>query len=137
MANKKYTAEELKERIKEAKARYKKKHPEVNNNNQNGADGNQTVCLYNKRMIRKIMGKCEVCGYEDWRTTVGHHIIPVGEEGSSDNLTNLMCLCRMCHSMVHKMYRRDKDDYFDFMNYIVNKRNDEQKDMINWEDCGE
>ena len=135
MANKKYTAEELKERIKESKARYKKKHPEVNNTNQNGADGNQTVCLYNKRMIRKIMGKCEVCGYEDWRTTVGHHIIPVGEDGSSDKLTNLMCHCRMCHSMVHKMYRRDKDGYFDFMNYIVNKRNEEQKDMINWEDC--
>ena len=125
-----YSDEERKRRQAEAKKRYKETHRAVNNSNQNGAGGNQTKCLANKRLIRQIMGKCEICGMGDWRTTVGHHIIPVGEEGSSDELTNLMCVCRMCHMLLHKIKRRGDDQYYDFINFIKRKRNPEQNWMI-------
>lgn len=124
MANKKkYTAEELIERQKEAKKRWKQKNKERTNTLQNGANGNQTECREAKRFIRSLMnGRCECCGMKDYNKTVGHHIIPVGEDMSSDSPRNIMCVCRMCHSMLHKMIRNDREMYDEFVMMIMAKR---------------
>jgi 5-methylcytosine-specific restriction enzyme A len=45
---------------------------------------------------------CEMCRKEGRITeaTIAHHVIPV-KEGGTDDESNLMALCRPCHSRLH------------------------------------
>ena len=118
-----YTEEEMVERIKESKRRWKQNNKSKTNTLQNGANGNQTECLEAKRFIRTLMGgKCEICGMVNYEKTVGHHAVPVGEELSSDSPRNLVCLCRGCHNMVHKMIRNKRQDYDELMMKVFAER---------------
>lgn len=107
-----YSEEETLERQRVARSKWKRNHRERINTLQNGSDGNQSECRRAKLFIRRLTnGTCECCGMKNFKRTVGHHIIPVGEEGSTDSPRNIMCLCRMCHSMFHKMFRNDRLKY--------------------------
>lgn len=118
-----FSAEEMIERKREARKRWKEKNKSRTNSLQNGANGNQTKCLEAKRFIRTLMGgKCEICGMVNLDKTVGHHIIPVGEELSSDSPRNIMCQCRGCHNMVHKMIRNNRAFYDILVMYVLAKR---------------
>ena len=123
MAKKKYTAEEMVERIKESKKRWKQRNKDKTNTLQNGANGNQIECRESKLFIRTLMnGTCEWCGMKDFKKTVGHHVIPVGEVNSTDSPSNIMCVCRMCHAMFHKMIRNKRDEYNKITSEILNNR---------------
>lgn len=70
--------------------------------------------LYEKKIrseaakIRNILineySKCELCGSDQIRDLQLHHVIPVRMYGDN-SLNNLICVCRKCHSILHKTYR--------------------------------
>ncbi len=64
--------------------------------------------ISNKCEVRGI-GKCAMCGHKE--QLVGHHIIPAAEEGSTDALSNLICLCKPCHTRIHKRMQASEWDY--------------------------
>lgn len=67
---------------------------------------NQTYNHKAKAQCVLDAGRCEICGDTD--NLLGHHIIPIGYEGSTDEQDNLMCLCSSCHQSLHS-YIRDCD----------------------------
>ena len=67
--------------------------------NTGGANGEQKYRNFQKSKCKQNANyKCEICGREGLDA---HHILPV-EQGGTDDLDNLICLCRSCHIMVHK-----------------------------------
>ena len=44
--------------------------------------------------------KCEICGNEDQRTIMTHHIVPKSFQGDNSE-DNLMFLCANCHKIIH------------------------------------
>ena len=48
--------------------------------------------------IRYLVDRCQMCG--DQRRLDVHHIIG-GTKGRSDELTNLILICRSCHQSIH------------------------------------
>jgi len=58
-------------------------------------------------------GRCQICELENIIETdsggfytEGHHLIPLGEKGS-DNPTNVVALCLLCHKKLHYSKNRE------------------------------
>ena len=58
----------------------------------------ETILLKNKKILREKHKACEFCG-SDNRLEV-HHIIPLAL-GGSNNLGNLIVVCKKCHNKLH------------------------------------
>ena len=65
-----------------------------------------------KTLKREYEGICQICGTDNMIETdsgefytEGHHLIPLGEEGS-DDLSNVVILCPLCHKKLH--YSKDR-----------------------------
>jgi len=56
------------------------------------------------KLLSEQLIECEQCGqtihFGDKTGAVIHHIIPL-EKGGSDDIDNLMLLCRACHNKIH------------------------------------
>ena len=72
---------------------------------------NMTENNFQKTLKVKTVGKCEKCGATEHLH--GHHIIPIGVEGSTDTQDNLSCLCNSCHQKLHHRIKgcRVADEY--------------------------
>lgn len=51
-------------------------------------------------VLREAGYKCSVCGAENV-TLQAHHVIPIGQPGSSNEFKNLVCVCESCHRKLH------------------------------------
>lgn len=58
---------------------------------------------------QKLYSKCSNCGSTE--DLVIHHIIPVTLGGTSD-ISNLVCLCGVCHDKAHGIPERDSNHSF-------------------------
>lgn len=74
----------------------KKRAKEIKRGNSNK---NMTENSFQKTLKTRTVGKCEKCGKTEHLH--GHHIIPIGVEGSTDTQDNLSCLCNSCHQKLH------------------------------------
>lgn len=66
---------------------------------------------------------CQRCGRTVAETRIeGHHIIPIGVEGCTNEQSNLVCLCHKCHRNLHDYLRNNPTDkYYVFTeNFIKN-----------------
>ena len=55
--------------------------------------------IINRKLLDSYQGKlCEAC--QKSHETTGHHIIPIGS-GGDDIVENLLCLCFICHRLIH------------------------------------
>ncbi|NNG66146.1 HNH endonuclease [Caldanaerobacter subterraneus] len=64
---------------------------------------------------------CRLCLHEGKIAfaEVVHHIVPIKERWDLRyDLSNLVCLCDACHNRVHKLYKQDKEKYFQLMEEI-------------------
>ena len=102
--------EQLKEAWRKASKKYrdKQKAAGVHVASRTRAEGSYKQNIRNKCTIRGV-GKCAMCGKREM--LVGHHIIPTVDEGSSDSLDNLICLCKSCHGRIHKRMEKSIWDY--------------------------
>ncbi|MBA3829944.1 MAG: HNH endonuclease [Taibaiella sp.] len=55
-----------------------------------------------KEILFLYMGRCFLCGIEEWRTKASHqmHRVTPGKEGGVYVLSNLIPVCRACHKHV-------------------------------------
>jgi hypothetical protein len=67
-----------------------------------------------KALKKEYEGICQICGIDNMIEmdsgkfySEGHHLIPLGEKGS-DDLTNVVILCPLCHRKLH--YSKDRED---------------------------
>ena len=44
---------------------------------------------------------CEKCGKQDYLQNFDLHHIKYRSHGGTDEVDNLMCLCRNCHNIIH------------------------------------
>lgn len=102
--------EERREIWKKASKKYrdKKKAEGAHIIDRTHSDSSHGQNYRNKCKIREV-GKCAMCGHKE--QLVGHHIIPAAEEGSTDALSNLICLCKPCHTRIHKRMQASEWDY--------------------------
>ncbi len=52
-----------------------------------------------REVYRRASHTCQNCGRDD-RVLNAHHIVPLSVGGTNE-LTNLACLCRDCHKLIH------------------------------------
>lgn len=57
-----------------------------------------------EKIIIMLGGKCAHCGTTHKLTL--HHLVPKSKAGAED-ITNLQCLCRNCHDVVHGIQRKN------------------------------
>jgi len=55
----------------------------------------------NKKLYKKVAGKCKVCGINIYDVLEVHRII-FGSNQGEYTVDNVVCLCGNCHSLVHK-----------------------------------
>lgn len=64
------------------------------------------------KKIRNIVitkrSKCAICKNSDYNSLELHHITPVSIYGDNE-LTNLICLCKRCHVLIHRVYSEGGD----------------------------
>lgn len=66
---------------------------------------------------------CQRCGRTVAETRIeGHHIIPIGVEGCTNDQANLVCLCHKCHRQLHQELRTNPtDNYYTFTARFIGK----------------
>lgn len=52
-----------------------------------------------REVYRRAGHRCQNCGRDD-QVLNAHHIVPLSV-GGTNALTNLACLCRDCHTLIH------------------------------------
>ena len=99
---------------KVAKANYKKQQKKI----ENGKFRHGVSLVLKQEVYTRDGNSCKLClnDIAQYGRQV-HHIVPVSENGS-DDLTNLVLLCKQCHTTVHK--EGHEDYYGKFRTYIEN-----------------
>lgn len=70
--------------------------------------------LINKKIEKKVVKKCRICGYEE-TDALEYHRIKFGSEGGTYNKENTVIICGNCHTLIHKK-KISIDRYYDCTN---------------------
>lgn len=69
---------------------------------------------FRKEVVDRDSHSCQVCGYD--KKIVVHHI---NEDNKDNRMDNLICLCRICHTVVERINRAKPDLRHLFYHWFV------------------